>query len=196
MKETILDLAETYDIPRETADNLITCESQWDINATNGNDRGLLQINSYWHPEVSDEVAYNPLEASRWAFKRIEDGYLYEYVCANCYAYIKAYFYKDLPLMNEIVPNSVPFESAVVIMRYGNIDHLAYLDHFTATGMWIKEANYEPAKISERELQFDDPHLIGFFDPNKKVPNKVKDFNWGIASYFRRAGLDLGVVSR
>ena len=49
-------------------------------NATNttGNtppstDRGLWQINSYWHPEVTDAMAFDPLSAAQAAF-RISNG--------------------------------------------------------------------------------------------------------------------------
>ena len=37
-------------------------------NANNTCDRGLLQINNYWHPEVSDQCAYNPLCAFQSAY--------------------------------------------------------------------------------------------------------------------------------
>src|SRR6266700_8362706 len=36
-------------------------------------DRGILQINSHWHPEVSDSCAYNPACAFQAAF-RISGG--------------------------------------------------------------------------------------------------------------------------
>lgn len=32
-------------------------------------DRGLWQINSFWHPEVSDAAAYDPLRASKAAYR-------------------------------------------------------------------------------------------------------------------------------
>ena len=65
------------------------CESRLDPNATNseGNtpayskDRGLLQINDYWHPSVSDECAYNPSCAIRYTIKMIEEGRQSEWVC-------------------------------------------------------------------------------------------------------------------
>lgn len=41
--------------------------------ATRSRDRGLWQINSRWHPEVSDAQAFNPVECARAAF-RISSG--------------------------------------------------------------------------------------------------------------------------
>lgn len=41
--------------------------------ATRSRDRGLWQINSRWHPEVSDAQAFNPTDAARAAF-RISSG--------------------------------------------------------------------------------------------------------------------------
>ncbi len=36
-------------------------------------DRGILQINNYWHPEVTDQQAYDPTQAFQAAF-RISNG--------------------------------------------------------------------------------------------------------------------------
>jgi hypothetical protein len=38
------------------------------INTDCSRDRGLWQINSYWHSEVSDAVAFDPVPAARAAF--------------------------------------------------------------------------------------------------------------------------------
>lgn len=165
LKEAVLAMADDYGVPRETVDNLIECESRWDPTADNGADRGLWQINRRWHPTVTDEVAFNPLEASKWGLQRIKDGYLHEWVCANCVAYIRAYFYPDLPPMDQIVPNSYAFEGSVVIFDYDGVKHLAYLDRFEEDYFVVKEANYEPAKIAERNVPYNDPRIVGFYAP-------------------------------
>jgi hypothetical protein len=66
----ITDLVRTYGCPEyavTTAVAVALAESGGDSRATNaaGNtppstDRGLWQINSYWHPEVSDDCAFDP----------------------------------------------------------------------------------------------------------------------------------------
>lgn len=66
---------------------LIKCESNWNQYALNNNgkqlgvDRGLLQINSKFHPEVSNEQAFNAEYAIRWSMKRIQAGYQKEWTC-------------------------------------------------------------------------------------------------------------------
>jgi len=67
---------------------LATCESglRTDALNTNGgksNDRGVFQINDYWHPEVSDECAYDIRCATEWTIWRIESGHQREWVCDN-----------------------------------------------------------------------------------------------------------------
>ncbi len=65
------------------------CESQlnpWRSN-TGGNhpansvDRGLYMINNYWHSEVTDEQAYDPVFATKWAMELINKGRQKEFVC-------------------------------------------------------------------------------------------------------------------
>lgn len=44
-------------------------------------DRGVFQINSFWHPEVSDECAFDVKCATEWTMWRINSGYQYEWMC-------------------------------------------------------------------------------------------------------------------
>jgi|ERR1035441_728886 hypothetical protein len=41
--------------------------------------RGLWQIFSKYHPEVSDEMAFSPKESTKWALARIKAGYANEW---------------------------------------------------------------------------------------------------------------------
>lgn len=76
---------------------LINCESRWNPNAKNihGNnpstsvDRGLLQINSHWHKEVTDTQAYNPEFSVRFAIKMINDGKQGQWACDRLVRNIK-----------------------------------------------------------------------------------------------------------
>lgn len=69
---------------------LTTCENREHIaNKRNciGNypagscDRGVFQINDYWHAEVSDACADDIRCATEWTMQRIEAGYQHEWVC-------------------------------------------------------------------------------------------------------------------
>lgn len=65
---------------------LAYCESRFDPNATNDNgrygiDRGVFQINSYYHGEVTDAQAFDLEWATRWTMDRINRGYQHEWMC-------------------------------------------------------------------------------------------------------------------
>lgn len=44
-------------------------------------DRGIFQINDYWHPEVSDECAFDLRCSTEWTMWRIESGWQHEWKC-------------------------------------------------------------------------------------------------------------------
>jgi hypothetical protein len=57
------------------------CESNLNWAAINTNtdgsrDRGLYQINNKWHPDVSDEMAFNPITATEFFCKAFKEGHL------------------------------------------------------------------------------------------------------------------------
>lgn len=68
---------------------LAICESGLDPTATNGvgnyptksRDRGLFQISSYWHYEVTDAQAYDAEWATKWTMDMINNGRQSEWVC-------------------------------------------------------------------------------------------------------------------
>jgi hypothetical protein len=63
-----------YDIPNHYLAGMITQESGFDpvaIGYINPNDRGLLQINEIYHPDISDKEAFNPRFAVEWGARRM-----------------------------------------------------------------------------------------------------------------------------
>ena len=65
---------------------LAMCESTLNPDATldNGHyglDRGLFQINNKYHPEVSDECAFDIKCATEWTMWRVKNGHQNEWVC-------------------------------------------------------------------------------------------------------------------
>jgi len=46
------------------------------INTDGSKDRGLFQINNKWHPEVSDEKAFDPIFSTRFFCKAFKEGHL------------------------------------------------------------------------------------------------------------------------
>jgi hypothetical protein len=70
---------------------LADCESKFNPNAINNKnnnpsfsvDRGVFQINNYWHPDVSDECAFDVDCATRWTIQKINSGQQGLWVCNN-----------------------------------------------------------------------------------------------------------------
>jgi len=65
---------------------LAYCESRFDTSAINENgghslDRGLFQINKKYHPEVSNECAFDLTCSTKWTMMRITNGYQHEWMC-------------------------------------------------------------------------------------------------------------------
>ena len=65
---------------------LAFCESRFKTDARNdngyyGTDRGLFQINDFFHPEVSTACADDLKCATEWTMWRINSGYQHEWAC-------------------------------------------------------------------------------------------------------------------
>lgn len=163
LKEAVEKMTHEAGVDWELVNNLVTCESAWNPEADNGYDRGLWQFNRKYRSDVTDEQAFNPLRATELALKDIQNGLSHRWVCANCVLFVKAHYYPDLPKQSEIIPNSFAFEGAVVIMKYGDVDHLAVITKFNNETFTVHEANYEPGKISKREVSYNDSHIQGFW---------------------------------
>ena len=145
--------------------NLAWSESRFNPLATSTTgDRGIVQINSKAHPEVSDECAFDPQCALQWAAERIKAGYLYEWTAGNCYSYVSLFV--DLPRMAEIVPGSPPEVGGVAIYDFNGQKHLAVITGFKTGGFTWKDANRKPGLIQEGFTKWGDPKLRGFFQPS------------------------------
>lgn len=62
---------------------VIGCESSWNPNALgdDGNSRGLVQISSIYHPEVTDTEAYDPVFAVRFMAEEWHEGKERQWSC-------------------------------------------------------------------------------------------------------------------
>ena len=84
IKEMIKRVAKEYGIREEIAIGVARCESNFNPKATNkrGNhpsysvDRGLYMWNDYWHPEISNECAFDSECATRKFCKAVQDGHI------------------------------------------------------------------------------------------------------------------------
>lgn len=81
IEEKIRRIAGEEMVDADLACRVAKCESGFNPNATNTNtdgsiDRGLFQINSKYHPEVTADQAFNPEFATRWFCKAFKAGNL------------------------------------------------------------------------------------------------------------------------
>lgn len=160
----VSEIAEEYGIATSTLHNLVKSESQYDPLADNGYDRGLAQISRKWHPEVTDKCAFDSRCALRWTAQRIKDGYLYEWVAANCFSY--ASLFVKLPRMADIKPNTTPAVGRIAVFKYKSLKHIAVITKLNDKTFEVKESNYVAALIGTRSVSWDDPALLGFFEPS------------------------------
>lgn len=77
----IREKSRAYDIDENLALRVARCESEFDPFAINFNkrgsiDRGLYQWNDYYHPEVTDEMAFNYKIATLMFLMSVQKGHL------------------------------------------------------------------------------------------------------------------------
>lgn len=168
MEERICDIAKTYpDVPCDTLLNLAKSESSMNpLKENKAGDRGLFQISRTHHPEVADDCAFDVDCATQWTAGRITEGYLSEWTSGNCYAFATVLVGK-LPKMAELAPNGPPIVGSVAIFNYEGVRHLGVIQSLGGTIFTIREANYKPGLIGFRDVPYNDPHLIGFYDPRR-----------------------------
>lgn len=74
-------IAKDAGVDPDLAVRVAECESGLDskavhINPDGSKDRGLFQINDKWHPNVSDEAAFNPITATQFFCRAVKGGNL------------------------------------------------------------------------------------------------------------------------
>jgi len=82
MEQIIRWVAKEEGIDPDLAVRVARCENQKldpkavNINKDGSRDRGLFQINDKWHPEVTDEQAFDPVFSTRFFCKAVKEGHL------------------------------------------------------------------------------------------------------------------------
>jgi hypothetical protein len=98
------------------------------------------------------------------AAEMIANGHGYEFTPGNCYQFAKVLI-GNLPKMAEILPNNpYPNVGGLAIFKY-KTKHIGVILEVKEDGFWIKEANYEPYKITKRFIGWGDPRLQGYWRP-------------------------------
>ena len=151
--------------------NLIESETggTWNPKAYNKKtqDRGIVQINRIWHPEVSDACAFDATCALRWAAERIKKGFQHEWTPCSCIQTARALGVKIPPKHDaeDLMPNSPPIVGGLVLLKYGRSYHIAVIQELGEEKMKIREGNFLPCKIGYRSLSYGDKAIRGFWTP-------------------------------
>ena len=77
-KKRVWDSAHKSDIPALMLCKQLNLESGYDpaaVGYVDPRDRGLAQINAYWHPEISDEEAFDPAFSIPWAANYLGENF-------------------------------------------------------------------------------------------------------------------------
>ncbi len=102
-------------------------------------------------------------------------------IACNCYLNVKKQI-PNLPLMKDIVPNSMPFVGTVAKFVYTDkntglaVNHIAIIIKLTNEGFWVSESNFHHCTYDQRFILWQDPHLTGFFDPEKVSPDAIPSY--------------------
>ena len=91
-QEWVLNRLLDEKIDLDVAVRVIDHESSWDVNASHTNndgsvDRGLWQISKKWHPEITDECAFNPYCSTDFAITLIKSKRGWHYWSSLPYIY-------------------------------------------------------------------------------------------------------------
>jgi len=82
MRQMIELIAKQEGIDPSLAVRVAICESNLNpyavnYNPKNGTDRGLFQWNNLYHPEITDEMAFDPEKSTRLFCQAVKEGHLY-----------------------------------------------------------------------------------------------------------------------
>jgi hypothetical protein len=126
-----------------------------------GKSCGIVHFHSDYYPMENSRCADDEYILNR-AAEMIANGEGWKFTPGNCYAFATAMLGK-LPKMAEITPNSdYPRVGGLAIMQYSD-KHIGVVTSVTDEGFWIKEANYEPFKITKRLIKWNDSHIRGYW---------------------------------
>lgn len=95
-----------------------------------------------------------------------EKKYLNENGQCSCVTAVKAWTGYDKTVgaaKNWPAPLSVPEIGAVIVTREGKVGHVGVVEQIWMETVVIKEFNYYGCQTTRRELQKDDPLIIGYF---------------------------------
>lgn len=163
-------IAKEYEIPFEVMDSIVKSESKWNPDPPGSNDNGksagLVQIHLPDHPEITREQALDPEFALTFLAKEIKAGNEWKWWICNCVYYVRTQGVK-LPKIGDpskLTPNSdYPRVGGAIILKYGDVWHLALIERVTEEGIYISENNKIRCQHTERLIKWGSPEIQGYW---------------------------------
>lgn len=167
------EIAEEYGISFDVMFAIIETEtgSTWktDLVSDTG-DYGLVQINLEYHPEITKGQALDPEFSMKWLASEIKEGREWKWTGCSCIQTAKALGVKVSGNAKDLKPNSSPKVGGLILMKYGEVYHVAVIMEIIPTSYGqlfkVREGNYQKCKITEREIRSDDRKILGYWVPS------------------------------
>jgi len=86
-------------------------------------------------------------------------------IYCSCVQTARSLTHMAVPHLNAdaIKPNSTPVIGGLVLLKYGEVSHVAVIKYFIGTGIYVYEGNKDKCQYSERFINLNDENIIGFW---------------------------------
>lgn len=175
VRETIKDFTTLLGVDENRALKIAENESDyfWNASTTKSTARGVFQITkSTWLEKCTDNFddAWNYKENIKCAVTLMADDqwWRWEQTLDSCSCVRTAHNENSsIPLVDAkwftSFASTPPKINGVVVLKYGDVHHIAVIKRFTKNGLWVKEGNFKRCEVTEREIDFTDPHILQFW---------------------------------
>ena len=68
----------------------------------------------------------------------------------------------------DLKPNASPHVGALMLLKYGDVSHVAVIAGYVGDGFVVREGNFKrgvPCVATGRVVAWNDPHIVGFWYP-------------------------------
>ena len=174
LDEKIITVAQEKGILPSYLYNLAESESSLGLNriGDNGDSCGVIHFDKVYYP-VENSHCDDDWYILRAAADMIKSGEGWKFTPGSCVSYVRT-FLPQVPHVDAkwFKPNTTIAVGRLVIFNYNGVWHVAYITALNAETFTVKEANYIPYKLDTREVDYNDPHIVGFWAPDV-TPSEV-----------------------
>lgn len=168
LKALATTIAEAHEVSTTTVFNILDSEhwgKEWDVKAESPTgDFGLCQVNIESWGWTKDD-ALDPVKCLNFLAEQIKKGNEYYWTSCSCVKQVRAFGVKfpKISSPSELTPNTSPAAGVIALFNYSGTPHMALIYKIESNGFWVKEANMEKCKRSERFISWGDKSILGFW---------------------------------